>query len=589
MAGTAKISRAEGYSTFQRTGTDLQREHGWWIVLLAVLCLVPFLNKPLHIDDPLFVWSAQRIVESPADFFGIDVNWYGRPMPLDEVTKNPPLTCYYLALLGALFGWSEVALHTGMLLPAGLAAGGILRVARRGCATPSVAAGLAVLSPAFVVSGTTLMCDMMELAFWCWAIEAWLAGGATDNWKWDLLAAVCVAGAIWTKFIGLGLIPLLLVYELIRSRRVSARFIWLLIPVLAAAGLDYWAWQQYGHTLLWGAAEYAAEHGPERSGVVERLFVATVFLGGCVPGAALACLGGLSRRQWMLTGAVVLGTTVAVGGLLLASQTIVKLGPLMLANGTSLRWDSLWQLGICFAGGLAILASVAWSALRRRDEFTWLLVMWFAGVFVFASVVNWTINARSLLPLAPAAAILATRWWETRLAHTGRSMPSWPWRGAGAVALAMLSLWVAWGDVQWARSARNAAEWIAADQSDQTSRVWFQGHWGFQYYAQLAGMAPLDLTDGVLEPNHLMVLPENNTSLFDFSPLRLADGQVLFQPVGEFDVMVDSWCHTGQPALGASFYASVRGPLPYAFGPSQREVYRLFQTIKPVHPGVEIR
>src|SRR5271166_5867053 len=83
----------------------------------TLLCLLPFSGKAFHIDDPLFLWSAQHIVRHPLDPYGFQVNWYGWQMPMSEVTKNPPLACYYAAAIGALAGWSERALHLGFLLP----------------------------------------------------------------------------------------------------------------------------------------------------------------------------------------------------------------------------------------------------------------------------------------------------------------------------------------------------------------------------------------------------------------------------------------------------------------------------------------
>src|ERR1700730_11506065 len=79
--------------------------------LACVACLAPFAGKAFHIDDPLFVWTAQHIREQPRDFYGFSVNCYFWSMPMSEVTKTPPLACYFLALAGALFGWSEVSLH----------------------------------------------------------------------------------------------------------------------------------------------------------------------------------------------------------------------------------------------------------------------------------------------------------------------------------------------------------------------------------------------------------------------------------------------------------------------------------------------
>ena len=40
----------------------------------------------------------------------------------------------------------------------------------------------------------------------------------------------------------------------------------------------------------------------------------------------------------------------------------------------------------------------------KRVEFLWVI-----GTFLFAAFLNWTVNARSLLPLTPAVAILMTR------------------------------------------------------------------------------------------------------------------------------------------------------------------------------------
>src|SRR6516164_8039620 len=61
------------------------------IVSFAVVaCLLPFVGKAYHIDDPLFVWTAQQISQHPFDFFGFDVNWYATRQPMAAVTQNPP-------------------------------------------------------------------------------------------------------------------------------------------------------------------------------------------------------------------------------------------------------------------------------------------------------------------------------------------------------------------------------------------------------------------------------------------------------------------------------------------------------------------
>src|SRR3954470_11881904 len=140
-------------------GWIIQRP-GWLLVLAVLAGLAPFITKPFHIDDPMFIWVARHIQSHPADPYGFSVNWYGYDWPIWDITKNPPLACYYLSLAGGILGWSEPALHAAFLLPAIAVVLGTYRLARRLCQRPLLAALVALFTPVFLVSGTTLMCDM---------------------------------------------------------------------------------------------------------------------------------------------------------------------------------------------------------------------------------------------------------------------------------------------------------------------------------------------------------------------------------------------------------------------------------------------
>src|ERR1700761_9551444 len=90
----------------------------WFLIVLTLGCLVPFLSKPVHMDDPLFIWTARHIQKEPFNFYNFNINWYGVPDPIYTITQNPPLTSYYMAIVGSIFGWGETALHFGFLWPA---------------------------------------------------------------------------------------------------------------------------------------------------------------------------------------------------------------------------------------------------------------------------------------------------------------------------------------------------------------------------------------------------------------------------------------------------------------------------------------
>ena len=128
------------------------------MILIVLAALGPFLAKPFNVDDPLFLWAARQIQAHPSNPYGFDLNWYGFQSAMWDVTKNPPLACYYLAVAAAILGWSEVALHFAMLLPAVAAILGTYRLARRLCQRPVLAACTTLFTPVYLVSSTSVMC-----------------------------------------------------------------------------------------------------------------------------------------------------------------------------------------------------------------------------------------------------------------------------------------------------------------------------------------------------------------------------------------------------------------------------------------------
>src|SRR5271167_86703 len=187
----------------------------------TLLCLLPFSGKAFHIDDPLFLWSAQHIVRHPLDPFGFQLNWYGWQMSMSEVTKNPPLACYYAAAIGALAGWSERVLHLGFLLPALLTVLGTYRLAQRFTKSALIAAAATLLTPGVLVSASSVMCDTTMLALWIWAIIFWLEGLEANKQSYLLASGLLMAAAALTKYFGICLVPLLFVYSLARQRRLG--------------------------------------------------------------------------------------------------------------------------------------------------------------------------------------------------------------------------------------------------------------------------------------------------------------------------------------------------------------------------------
>jgi hypothetical protein len=97
----------------------------------------------------------------------------------------------------------------------------------------------------------------------------------------------------------------------------------------------------------------------------------------------------------------------------------------------------------------------------------------------------------------------------------------------------------------------------------------YQGHWGFQYYLQEQGLAPIDFNAPALKPRDLVIIPENNVA-FERLPVET------FRPIGAFTYEGCSRLSVMDPRVGAGLYGAVAGVVPFVFGEAQPERYRVY-------------
>jgi 4-amino-4-deoxy-L-arabinose transferase-like glycosyltransferase len=237
----------------------------WWIGYLTLfaatlLCLLPFSGRAFSTDDPLFIWTAQHIIQEPLNPYNFEVNWNKSAAKMSEVTQNPPLADYYMALAGKIGGWSERTLHIAFVLPTIALVLGVYRLAKRFTGSPGVAAVVMLVAPALLVSACSVMCDPMMLALWIWATILWMEG--LDSAKPIYLAAsvLFIASSSLTKYFGAALVPLLFAYTLARLRRLGSWVWYLLLPIAVLIGYEFVTAKTYGHGLLATAAQFSRNH-----------------------------------------------------------------------------------------------------------------------------------------------------------------------------------------------------------------------------------------------------------------------------------------------------------------------------------------
>ena len=545
-----------------------RRLHHLLLTVAVLACLLPFIGSAFKVDDTLFLYVARQITQHALDPFGFKVNWYRDAVPMAIETKNPPLASYCLAAAASIVGWSERALHLAFLLPALAVVLGTYRLALHFTDSPLLAAAATLLAPGFLISANSVMCDVLMLALWIWAIVFWIEGFEPRKSSYLLISAVLIALSSLAKFYGAALLPLLAAYSLARQRRIGAWAWYLLLPILVLTGFQHWTKAVYGIRMISSAAHVSTgirqnRHAP----ALAKLFVDLSFFGGCMfPAVTLAPLLWPRRR---IVAVVALS---AVASFLLSTGRIPLSGILGPAQYYQ-HWVLVGtQLTLFIAAGFSILVLAAADAWKHRDDNSLLLLLWVLGTFIFAGFLNWTINARSVLPLIPAASILLARRVDELRTYSIR------WRTAMvAIALAAsgaVSLWVTWADAELANSARAAAGIIEQETQNQPGTVWFTGHWGFQYYMESFGARPVVLD----EPPHLagdfLALGEH-TALFEIRPSFIASQETIQIPMR-------LGISTTQSNLGAGFYSFDSGPLPFAIGPVAPEHYELIRLGMPI-------
>ena len=529
------------------------------VVGATLACLAPFLGKAFHIDDPVYVAVAQQILRSPLDFYGFEMNWNEWLEPVAAFNKNPPGVSYYLALVGGAVGFEEWKIHLGMLLPALALVLGTAALARRLSSSPWAAALALLTMPAVLVSATTVMSDVLMLALWCWAVVFWW-DGLGEGGRSRLAVAALLAGLCpLVKYNGLAVLPLLALVGLVRRDAGFAWIAFLLIPLAMLLGFDAYMRASYGHSPLLETGSYALSARPQGVELAEKGLVGLSFFGGSL-------LTGLFMAPFLFRPralAIVVALTAVCA---ISAPFLEELGPLVLRDEHGGRWGASLQLALFAVCGGQWLVLLCLDAAQRRDSGSWLLGAWIAGVFVFAAFLNWSTNARAVLPAAPAAAVLLIRRLEKR--HGRGGLEARPLLLAPLAPALALALGVAWADTTLANSARDAARDLIERHASEGARVWFRGGWGFQHYAELGGAQKIDEGHSSLSTGDIVVLPVNNYNVSS----RSLDATTRAERA-EFPVA--SAVATMAPGLGAGFYTDLWGPLPFAFGRTANEVYHV--------------
>jgi 4-amino-4-deoxy-L-arabinose transferase-like glycosyltransferase len=317
-----------------------------------------------------------------------------------------------------------------------------------------LAAATTLATPVFLLSATTIMCDVAMLCTYVWAVWFWVGGMKSDRIGMLAIAAVLIAVSTLTKYFGVTLFPLLIAYGFMLKRRPASGcchcscrsgFCWHSISgprVCTATGCSRTQPVCDERAMAAGRADDRGDSD------------GLAFTGGCCA-TIVFLIGVIVPRRVVVAGAI---TFVVVMLLLLTLNPIAEHAARQTGGG---RWWLYFQVAFWAACGCAMFATIGRFIWSNRSAETAMLACWIVGTFCFAIFVNWNVAARSILPMAPAAAIVAAQMWTRRLESESPSNATWrPWLAAApGAALAVL---VCAADASLARTQFDAAVRLTA-------------------------------------------------------------------------------------------------------------------------------
>jgi hypothetical protein len=226
-----------------------------------------------------------------------------------------------------------------------------------------------------------------------------------------------------------------------------------------------------------------------------------------------------SMRSWVVGCAIALLVLVPIG------RALVRAIPEHLASEpfvhTVLR-------GAFFLFGLVLLC-LSWQRMRAGDEDDRRLFLWVAFSAAFVVFFSPFVAARHALVALPAVLFLVVRHPDVSFAGLERSMV--------AIA-AVLGIGLAVSDWRIAAVYRDYAPRLTAHLAS-AERIFFVGHWGWQFYGKQEGWRVYVPGETELRPGDVLIEPEGVAAqpIAEADRRRLVLRETIVVPSGPIDVL----------------------------------------------------
>lgn len=456
--------------------------------IVPVLLLWAFVTafnwgKAYHIDDTFHLLAAEWIEQEPLRPMSGTVNWRDDPEPI-QAFNQPPGLFYLIAATNALFGRSEASMHALIAVFALIALWNFHRLARfHAPGHEHLATALFACCPAFLVN-QNVMTDVPMLALQLLGYRLLFVPGSMAIGPRYVFAALALSAAMFIKY---STLPLLLLFPVMLVLRRQWRWLPLsLLPVVLLAGWSAWNVHETGvaHLLDRTVGD------PSARGLYVRALSFLTCLGAMAPFTpAFSRSLAPHIQRWSLRAWSVL--------LILGLSLMLAVGFGWLARPAS---DEVLRIAFTLNGLLLLaMAGSAWRTTPAPAEARpWMVGAWCASIIGFTVLFAPGMATRYVLPALPPLILLLA----PALGHVPRRE-----QALALACTAFLGIVLSLSDRAYAGYYRDMASRIATDAKGEGT-LWCVGHWGWQWYAQEAGMRSYALHGVPPRPGDLIAVPK---------------------------------------------------------------------------------
>jgi hypothetical protein len=430
-------------------------------LLLASLCLLPFLNRPFLIDDPHFLTMARQIVKHPARPMDFDICWNG-PFVCTKaylLTPGNALMGYALVptVLGGAHEWMAHLTQLILVWSAVLAMTSLVFRFGWNRLHATLGALLLVSIPPFLPMASTAMPDILSTALALVAIERLAAWKAERKWDQAVAAAIALGFAGFARSHLALLIPLAAFFMLENTdpREMLAQIrrrpaLW--TPVLVALGLLSAIILITRENDL-GIAPPNISVGGQH--ILRNLIAYLLYFAVPLPLAVCWCLNRLRA-----------------GHIFHICSLLAVASPFLFMRGNSL-------LPFFVIIGIGVFGYLIVETCMIHDHFSVFVLLWLLIPLPIAYYSH--LPTKYLLPCVPAVIFICFRWidgFSVRFFRVSIILL--------VIANTAYSVLILRSDAEFGEFGRNALHQLIEPHVAAGEKVWFPGqYWSFWY-------APLD-------------------------------------------------------------------------------------------------